>query len=397
MKIKNESDHGIYLDNAATTKVDANVREEMNKYCTELYGNPGSFHSYGLKAKKALDYARERVAKIINSRSNEIIFTGSGTESVNLAIKGLAYVQPEGKNHIVTTSIEHHAVLHTCEYLEKKGFDVTYLRVGNDGLVDLKELKNAIKKETFLVSVIYANNEIGTVQNLKEISNVCREKEIKLHTDACQAACYLDLDVEKLGVDMMSLNGSKIYGPKGVGLLYLKNDLHVEPLIHGGAQESGKRAGTENVPGIMGFANALELAEEGRKEEVKRLTGLRDMLIKGVMEKIPEVKLNGHATKRLPNNVNLSFYGVEGEAILLHLDSLGIYASTGSACTSRTLDPSHVLLAIRVPHEWAHGSIRFSFGKETSTEDIKYVLKVLPDVIKKLRAISTVRVNKNEK
>ncbi|MDP3917508.1 MAG: cysteine desulfurase NifS [Nanoarchaeota archaeon] len=378
----------VYMDNSATTRMDSMVKEEMDKYFTEIYGNPGSFHSIGLDAKQAMDNARERAAKVLNAKTSEIIFTGSGTESINMAIKGLAYAVQGKKKHIITSTAEHHAVLETCEYLEKKGFDVTYLKVDRDGLIDLDELKNAIRDDTFLVSIMYANNEVGTVQDIKEIGKICSEKNVKFHTDACQASGYLDLDVKELNVDMLTLNGSKVYGPKGVGLLYLKMGTVIEPLIHGGGQENNKRSGTENVPGIMAFVKALEIAQENRVAESERLVALRNKMIREVMEKIPKVVLNGHPTKRLPNNVNLSFLDVEGEAILLYLDSKGIYASSGSACTSKTLDPSHVILAMGVPYEFAHGSIRFSLGKETTAEDVDYVIKVLPEIIQNLRNIS---------
>lgn len=378
----------VYMDNSATTKMDAEVKKEMDKYFIESYGNPGSFHSVGLVAKQALDNARERIAKVLNAKTSEIIFTGSGTESINMAIKGLTYAMQGKKKHIITSVIEHHAVLETCEYLEKKGFEVTYLKVNKDGLVDLEELKKAIRDDTFLVTIMYANNEVGTIQDIKKIGEICKEKNVKFHTDACQASGYLDLDVKNLNVDMLTLNSSKVYGPKGVGLLYLKMGTVIEPLIHGGGQENNKRSGTENIPGIMAFAKALEIAQENRVEESKRLIVLRDKMIKKVIEKIPKVILNGHATKRLPNNVNLSFLDVEGEAILLYLDAKGVYASSGSACTSKTLDPSHVILAMGVPYEFAHGSIRFTLGKETTEEDVDYVVEVLPEIIQNLRNIS---------
>jgi cysteine desulfurase len=377
----------IYLDNAATTNVDSIVKKEMDKYFSEYYGNPNSFHEEGLFAKNALNSAREKIAKILNCKSNEIIFTGGGTESINLAIKGIAFACPENKKHIITSKIEHPAVLKTCEYLERKGFDVTYLDVDSEGFVNLSSLEKAIRKDTFLVSIMYANNEIGTVQKIRDIGNICKSYNVKFHTDACQAAGYLDLNVEKLNVDLLSINASKTYGPKGVGLLYLKTGTLIEPLIHGGFQENGKRAGTENVPGIMGFSKALELAQADRESEIKRLCFLRDKLIDGLLS-IEGTCLNGSPIDRLPNNVNVSFLDVEGEAILLYLDSEGIFASSGSACTSKTLDPSHVIISLGIPFEYAHGSIRFTLGKQSTEEDIDRVLEIMPKIIETLRKIS---------
>ncbi|MAG39055.1 cysteine desulfurase NifS [Candidatus Woesearchaeota archaeon] len=393
-----EKTRNIYLDNSATTRVEPEVKKEMDFYYEEVYGNPGSFHSLGLKAKKSLKDARNRIANILSAKPKEIIFTGGGTESINLAIKGLAEVQPKEKNHIITTTIEHHAVLDTCEYLEKKGFKVTYLNVDKQGILDPEDLKKAIKKETFLVSIMYANNEVGTIQDIKKISSICKEKNVKFHTDACQASLYLDINVNNLGIDMMSLNASKTRGPKGVGLLYVRSSsiLKLEPLIHGGGQERGLRSGTENLQGIMGFAKALELAEKNKEKESKRLTILRNRLIKGIKENTPKTFLNGHPAKRLPNNVNISFLDIEGESILLYLDAKGIYASSGSACTSKTLDPSHVILALGVPYEIAHGSIRFTLGKETTEQDIDYVVKVLPPIVKHLREISPFKLDEKE-
>lgn len=382
----------IYLDNSATTRMDMDVKKEFDKYCVDVYGNPGSFHTEGLKAKQAVANARERIARILNCKSSEIVFTSGGTESVNLAIKGLVNAGSGKRKQVITTKIEHPAVLDTCEFLEKKGFDVVYLDIDEDGVVDIGQLKKLLSGDVMLVSIMYANNEIGTVQNIAEIGKICKEFNVKFHTDACQAAGYLDLDVNELGVDMMTLNGSKIYGPKGVGLLYVKSGTVIEPLIHGGGQENNKRSGTENVPGIMAFAKALEISEARREKEVVRLTKLRDKLINGILESIPKSKLNGHPSMRLPNNVNISFLDVEGEAILLYLDSLGVYASSGSACTSKTLDPSHVVVAMGVPYEYAHGSIRFSLGRETGEADVDYVLEILPDIVLKLRKISPFNV-----
>ena len=382
----------IYLDNSATTRMDNEVKREFDKYCVDVYGNPGSFHTEGLKAKQAVANARERIASILNCKSSEIIFTSGGTESINLAIKGVAYASNGKRKQIITTKIEHHAVLYTCEFLEKKGYDVVYLNIDEYGVVDIEQLKNVISENTLLVSIMYANNEIGTIQNIPEIGKVCKEHNVKFHTDACQVTGYLDLDVDKLNVNLMTINGSKVYGPKGVGLLYIKSGTVIEPLIHGGGQENNKRSGTENVPGIMAFAKALEISEAKKMEEVERLTILRDKLTNNILESIPKSKLNGHPSMRLPNNVNISFLDVEGEAILLYLDSKGVYASSGSACTSKTLDPSHVVVAMGVPYEYAHGSIRFTLGRETLEEDVDYVLEILPDIVSKLRKISPFNV-----
>lgn len=380
----------VYLDHAATTSVDKDVLEKMSPYFLEKYGNPGSFHDLGLEAKGALDDSRTRIAKILGCKSDEIIFTGSGTESINMAIKGIAF--KKGKGHIITSKIEHHAVLHVCEYLEKKGFEISYIDVDKYGIIDLEKLKNAIRKDTFLISVMYANNEIGTIQPIKEISKIANENNISFHTDACQAAGLLDIKVHELGVDMMTINAGKIYGPKGVGLLYKKKDILIEPLIHGGGQEYDLRSGTENVPGIVGFAAALEKVQEKKNEETERLLELRSYFEKGLL-KISKTRLNGHPEKRLANNVNISFMDIEGEAMLLYLNEKGICASTGSACASKSLDPSHVLLAIGLAYEASHGSIRFSMGKDTKKEDIEYVIEVMPEIVETLRKISPLNLN----
>jgi cysteine desulfurase len=344
-------------------------------------------HRQGLLANAATSEAREKISKVLNCSSKEIIFTSGGTESVNLAIKGVAFAK--GRGHIITQKTEHHAVLKTCEWLEKKGFAVSYLDVNEFGLVNPTDVKNAIRTDTILVTVMYANNELGTIQPISEIGKICKEKGVLFHTDACQAAGYLNLSVERLDVDLMTINGSKIYGPKGSGLLFVKQGTKIEPSLHGGGQEFGLRSGTENVPSIVGFASALELAQKEKASESNKLSGLRDKLILELL-KIPNTRLNGHPTKRLPNNVNISFSGVEGESILLKLNELGIFASTGSACSAKDIKPSHVLLAIGLSHELAHGSIRFSLGRTTTKKDVAYVLKVLPKIISELRGMSPI-------
>jgi cysteine desulfurase len=387
----------IYLDHAATTYVIPEVKKEMDRYFSEEFGNPGSFNTIGLKAKKALENARSRVASVLKAEPEEIIFTGSGTESVNLAIKGVASALRKRGSHIITSKIEHHAVLDTCEYLEKEeGFRVTYLDVDKFGLVNPGDVEKAITKNTILATIMHANNEIGTVQPVAEIGKIARKHGVLFHTDACQAAGFLDINVRSLNVDLMSLNGSKIYGPKGVGALYVRKGTPIKPIIHGGGQEFGLRSGTENVPNIVGFAKALELAQKSRERESARLEKLRDRLIKGILDNVPKSFLNGHPERRLPNNVNVSILDVEGEALLLHLNRHGIYASTGSACTSKTLDPSHVILATGLPYEAAHGSIRFSLGKRTTEKDIDKVIEVLPGIVEKLRRISPVKLSVSE-
>jgi len=359
----------------------------MKPFFSKDFANPNSFHSFGLKASKVVDRARQSIAKILNCSPSEIIFTGCGTESCNLAIKGIAF--SKGKGHIITSGVEHHAILDTVKWLEQQGFSVTILKPDKYGIILADQVKKAIRKDTILVSIMYANNEIGTIEPVKEIAKVCKARNILFHTDACQAG-LLELDVKKLGVDLMTLNGSKIYGPKGIGLLYVKRGVRLTPLLHGGGQEEGRRSGTLNVPGIVGFAKALELVKKDKKESV-RLTKLRDKLIKGVL-KIPRTYLNGHPTKRLPKNASFTFLDIEGESILLRLDDKGIYASTGSACTSRQLKPSHVLTAVGISKNAAHGSLRFTLGKTTTAKDIGNVLKILPGIIEDLRKMSPVRL-----
>jgi len=392
----------IYLDNAATTYMDARVKNEMERYLGEegVYGNPGSFNSIGLRAKRALDDARKRVATILGCNDSEVIFTGSGTESINIALQGIARANKNNKakkNHIITSKVEHKAILETCEFLESEGYSVTYLDVDQYGLVSPEKLKSAITPETLLVTIMYANNEIGSVNNISALSKVCKESKVLFHTDACQAAGYLDINVKNLGVDLMTINGSKLYGPKGVGVLYVRTGVILKPIMFGGGQERGLRSGTENIAGIIGFAKALEIAEEEKPMEVRRLSELRDYLIKELTERVPKVMLNGHPTQRLCNNANISFIDVEGEAIMLMMNEIaGICASSGSACTSKTLDPSHVILATGRPYEVAHGSIRFTLGRSTTKEDIDKVIEVIPGIIERLREISPVNLKMEE-
>ncbi|PIN76457.1 cysteine desulfurase NifS [Candidatus Woesearchaeota archaeon CG10_big_fil_rev_8_21_14_0_10_36_11] len=384
----------VYVDHAATTYVDKRVIQSMIPYFDKVYGNPHSLHSFGRVAQKAVNDARESVASILHCTPKEIIFTSGGTESINLAIKGVAL--SKGSGHIITSKIEHPAVLETCKYLEKQGFTVTYIDVDKYGIVNPNDIKKAISKETILISIMYANNEIGTIQPVWEIGTIARKYNILFHTDACQATGALSLDVSHLYVDLMTLNGSKMYGPKGVGILYRKKGVQLQPLIHGGGQEFNLRSGTENVPGIVGFAKALEYAQKEKQQENKRLVALRDNFIKKVILTIPKSVLNGHPTERLPNNVNISFLDVEGESVLLYLNEKGVAVSTGSACSSQSLEISHVLDAIGLTHDAAHGSIRFTLGKETTKNDLEYVLSVLTPIITSLRRISPVKVKKSE-
>ncbi len=377
----------IYLDNAATTKIDKNVLDVMMPFLKGKFANPSSMHSKGIEAKNAMDYSRKKVSEILNCNPQEIIFTGSGTESDNLAILGFARANKDKGRHIITTKIEHHAVTDSFEKLKDEGFKVTFISVDEKGILNSDELKEAINDETILVSVIYANNEIGVIQNIGEISEICKKRGVAIHTDACQAANYLDIDVKRLGVDLMTLNGSKLYGPKGVGVLYKKKGIKIEPLLYGGGQEFGLRSSTENVANIVGFSKALEITCDHKKEESERLVYLRDFMIERLL-KIKNTLLNGHATKRLPNNVNISFLGVEGESLLLLLNEDGIYASTGSACSSDSLEPSHVIIALGSPKEIGHSSIRFSLGRHTTKEDIEYVVERVKINVDKLRKIS---------
>lgn len=388
----------VYMDHAATTYIKQEVMEEMMPYFTEKFGNPSSVHSFGREARKAVDMARDRTAKALNASGDEIYFTGGGSESDNWAIKGIAQANKHKGNHIITSSIEHHAVLYTCQYLEKMGFEVTYLPVDQYGLVNPDDVKRAITDKTILISIMFANNEIGTIQPVKEIGQIAKEHGVYFHTDAVQAAGHLPIDVKDMNIDLLSLSAHKFYGPKGVGALYIRKGVRVHPLMHGGAQERNRRAGTENLPGIVGLGKAIELAYENLEDSSRKLTAMRDRLISGIMERIDNVRLNGHPTKRLPGNANLSFEYIEGESLLLSLDMKGIAASSGSACTSGSLDPSHVLLAIGLTHEIAHGSLRLTLGDNNTDQDIDYVLEVLPDIVQRLRNMSPLFVqHKGEK
>lgn len=382
------STRSIYLDHAATTPVKPEVLEAMLPWFTENFGNPSTVYSIGRTSKKAIEEARETVARIIGAEPREIFFTGSGTEADNWAIKGAAYANMKKGKHIITTSIEHHAVLHTCQYLESECFEVTYLPVDEYGLVSPEQVEAAIRPDTILISVMFANNEIGTIQPIAEIGKIAREKGICFHTDAVQAMGSIRVNVSDLNVDMLSMSAHKFYGPKGVGALYIRKGVKLTSFMHGGAQERGRRASTENVPGIVGLAKALELADKNMDEHNKKLIALRDRTIAEIEEKIPYVRLNGHREKRLPGNVNFSFEFIEGESLLLMLDLKGIAASSGSACTSGSLDPSHVLLAIGLPHERAHGSLRLTFGDGNTDEDVDCLMEVLPGIVERLREMS---------
>ena len=378
----------VYLDYAATTYVKPEVLEEMLPYFTQKFGNPSSFYSISRENRMAIDKARAQVAKALNCDVNEVYFTGGGSEADNWAIKGIASAHKNKGNHIITTKIEHHAVLHTCQYLEKHGFEVTYLDVDDKGLVNLEELKNAITDKTILVSIMFANNEIGTIEPIKQIGEICRDRKVFFHTDAVQAVGNVAIDVKDMNIDLLSLAGHKIYGPKGVGVLYIRKGIKIDNLIHGGSQERNRRAGTENIPGVVGLGKAIELATDNLEEHRNKMIALRDRLIEGLL-KVPYTRLNGaEGDKRLPGNVNVCFEFVEGESILLSLDFKGICASSGSACTSGSLDPSHVLLAIGLPHEIAHGSLRLTLGEGSKEEDVDYILEVIPPIIERLRNMS---------
>lgn len=377
----------IYLDYAATTPAHPEVVAAMLPYFSEKFGNPSSIHAFGQEAKAAIEEAREKVAKMIGATMGEIVFTSGGTESDNFALQGIAFANEKKGNHIITSAIEHHAVMETCAFLKKRGFDVTFLPVDEYGLVDPVDVKKSMTDKTILVSIMHANNEIGTIEPIEEIGKICKEKEVCFHTDAVQTAGSIPIDVNNMNIDLLSISAHKLYGPKGVGALYIRKGTRMVPFMHGGGQEKNRRGSTENVPGIVGFGKAAELAMTEMDSRIKHLLPLREKLIKG-LSRIESTHFNGHPEKRLPNNVNFCFEYVEGESMLLNLDMEGIAASTGSACSSATLEPSHVLLAIGRPHEIAHGSIRFTLGRLTTDEDIDFVLDVFPKIVEKLRKMS---------
>ena len=378
----------IYMDNAATTRVTQPVMEAMQPYFGEIYGNPMSVHSFGRESRKAVENARRQVAQALNAQPNEIYFTGCGTESDNWAVRGAAYANVKKGKHLITTQIEHHAILHTCEQLEKEGFEVTYLPVDEFGTVRMDALEKAIRPDTTLISVMAANNEIGTIQPIEEIARLAHAHGILFHTDAVQAIGSIAFDVKAMGIDMLSLSGHKFHAPKGVGALYIRSGVKLQRLIYGGAQERTQRAGTENLASIVGLGKAIELAAENIDRHNAQLTAVRDRLIDRILEEIPYTRLNGHRTQRLPGNCNISFQFIEGESLLLSLDMKGIAASSGSACTSGSLDPSHVLLAIGLPHEIAHGSLRLSLSEENTIEQADAVVDALKEIVERLRAMS---------
>lgn len=378
----------VYLDYSATTPVKKEVLEEMLPYFTEKFGNPSSLYGIGLNAKSDLSLARAKVAKLMGADEREIYFTSCGTEADNWAVIGAARAKKAKGNHIITSNVEHHALMHTCEYLEKEGFEVTYLEVDSKGRISLKDLENAITDKTILISIMFANNEIGTIQPVKEIGEIAKKHGVWFHTDAVQALGNVPINVKELGIDMMSVSAHKIYGPKGVGALYIRKGVVIPSLIHGGAQENKRRAGTENMAGIVGFGKAAELAEQNLEEHIKRVSGLRDYFAEQVLAKIPDVEINGSMEYRLPGNINFIFNYIEGESLLLLMDAKGIYASTGSACSSASLTPSHVLKALNLPYEKMHSSIRFSIGDFTTREDLDYTIEELVKIVERLRAIS---------
>lgn len=389
----------IYMDNASTTAVRQEVLDEMIPYFRENFGNPSSVYTLGSKSKNAVETSREKVAKSIAAENKEIFFTAGGSEADNWAIKGIAFANKDKGNHIITSKIEHQGVLHTCNYLEEKGFKVTYLDVDEYGVVDIDELKEAITDETILITIMFANNEIGTIQPIKEIGEIAKESNIYFHTDAVQAVGNIEINVDDFNIDLLSMAAHKFNGPKGIGALYIRSGVKIDPLILGGGQERNRRAGTENVPGIVGMGKAIELAYENLEEKNEKLIKLRERLINKIFDNIDYVKLNGHPTNRLPGNVNVSFEFIEGESLLLSLDMENIAASSGSACTSGTLDPSHVLLAIGLPHEIAHGSLRLSLGENNTEEEVDYVVEKLMEIVDRLRKMSPLyeQVEKGEK
>ncbi len=385
----------IYLDYAATTPMLPEVLKEMQKYFSEGFGNPSSLHSVGREAKDAVEHARVDVAQSLGAKPEEIIFTSGGTESDNSALKGVAYAMKNKGNHVITSKIEHHAVLETCHFLERQGFKVTFLPVDENGIVDPDDVRKAITDQTILTSIMHANNEIGTIEPLEDISKICREKGVYLHTDAVQSFGSLDTNVDNLGIDLLSLSAHKFYGPKGIGVLYIRKGTRILPLIHGGAQEMRKRASTQNVPGIVGLGAAARLATEHKSQRIQKYTHLRDKLIRLILDQIEDTKLNGHPEKRLPNNCHVIIKYVEGESMLLKLDAVGIEVATGSACSSGSLEPSHVLLSIGISAEDAHGSLRLTVGRLTTEQDIDYVGEHLPRVVSELRKMSPIGKNKS--
>ena len=400
MRIPDAIKRLIYLDNAATTKTAPEVVEAMLPYFTERYGNPSSVYGFAAANKEVISQQRDVIAQVLGAKGNEIYFTAGGSEADNWALKATAEAYEGKGNHIITTKIEHHAILHTCEYLEKKGFEVTYLDVDEDGVVKLDELKAAIRPTTILISVMYANNEIGTIQPIREIGEIAHEHGILFHTDAVQAFGQVPIHVDECHIDMLSASGHKLNGPKGIGFLYIRTGVKIRSFVHGGGQERKRRAGTENVPGIVGLGAAVKRAADTMAERTGKETELRDYLINRVLDEIPHCRLNGHRTKRLPNNANFSFRFIEGESLLIKLDMKGICGSSGSACTSGSLDPSHVLLAIGLPHEIAHGSLRLTLNEEITKEDIDYVVDSLKEIVGHLREMSPLYedfINKQKK
>ncbi len=378
----------IYMDHSATSPVDPEIFEAMRPYFVDNFGNASTLYSLGRDARKAMEAAREQVASLIGAKPEEVIFTSGGTESDNIAIKGTAYRLKNKGNHIITSAIEHPAVRETCKYLEKNGFEVTYLPVYEEGIIRLSDLEDAITDKTILITIMHANNEIGTIQPIAEIGKIARENKIYFHTDAVQTVGKIPVNVEEMNVDMLSLSGHKVYGPKGIGALYVRKGVRLEPIIHGGGHEKGLRPGTENVSGIVGLGKACELAEKNLLDDAKYITNLRDRLIDGILDSIEQSYLDGHRTKRLPNNVNVRFTGIEGESLVLHLDSKGVAASTGSACSSKSLEPSHVLIALGLEHVEAHGSLRLTLGKENTEEEVDYVITAVNEVVETLRKLS---------
>ncbi len=381
----------IYLDHGSSTPTDPRVVDAMIPYFNKFYSNPSSVYKFAKESNEAKENAREKVAKLLNANPEEIVFTGGGTEADNFAIKGVAFANSKRGNHIITSKIEHHAVLNTCKWLESQGFKITYVGVDKYGVVDLNELKDAITDRTILITIMHANNEVGTIEPIQEIAEIAKQKDIYLHTDAIQTVGKMSVDVNELGVNLLSLSGHKFYGPKGVGALFIKKGVKIDSLLHGGYHERNKRAGTENIPGIVGLGRTCEIAMEEAEEEENRIKTLRDRLEKGITEKIDDIIINGHPERRLKGTLNLCVKYIEGESMLLQLDYNGIAASSGSACTSDSLEPSHVLTAMGIPPEVAHGSLRFTLGRENTSEDIDRVLEVLPSIVKRLREMSPLR------